>query len=50
MRKEKKMEFCSKYGYDYGFEGSDSEDISDQDEKTNKKPAQAFPVRQAKTE
>jgi hypothetical protein len=23
------MDFCSKYGYDYGFEGSDSDEVSD---------------------
>lgn len=27
------MDFCSKYGYDYGFEGSDSEEISDDEVK-----------------
>jgi len=31
------MEFCSKYGYNYGFEGSDSEEYSDEDEKTKQK-------------
>ena len=31
------MEFCSKYGYNYGFEGSDSEEYSDVDENTKKK-------------
>ena len=30
------MEFCSKYGYDYGFEGSDNEEISDEEESTKK--------------
>jgi hypothetical protein len=33
------MEFCSKYGYDYGFQGSDEEDLDDemQQEKEQKK-------------
>jgi hypothetical protein len=31
------MEFCSKYGYNYGFSGSDSEEYSDEDEKTKQK-------------
>ena len=26
------MDFCSKYGYNYGFEGSDSEEYSDEEE------------------
>jgi hypothetical protein len=29
--------FCSEYGYNYGFNGSDSEDISDEEEQTKKK-------------
>ena len=29
------MEFCSKYGYDYGFDGSDYESFSEE-EKNNK--------------
>ena len=31
------MEFCSKYGYNYGFEGSDSEEYEETDEKTKNK-------------
>jgi hypothetical protein len=31
------MHFCSEYGYNYGFNGSDSEDISDEEEQTKKK-------------
>lgn len=33
------MEFCSKYGYDYGFQGSDEEDLDDemQQQKEQKK-------------
>ena len=27
------MDFCSKYGYDYGFEGSDSDEVSDDEMK-----------------
>jgi len=26
------MEFCSKYGYDYGFDGSDSESVEEEDQ------------------
>jgi Mg-chelatase subunit ChlD len=29
------MEFCSKYGYNYGFDGSDEELLSDEDELTH---------------
>ena len=31
------MEFCSKYGYDYGANGSDQEDIEDVDKQTKEK-------------
>jgi hypothetical protein len=31
------MEFCSKYGYDYGFHGSDEEEIEDEDTLTKLK-------------
>ena len=32
------MQFCSKYGYDYGFQGSDEEDMNeDLNEKEQKK-------------
>jgi hypothetical protein len=31
------MEFCSKYGYNYGFDGSDSESVSDEETSTKKK-------------
>lgn len=31
------MDFCSKFGYDYGFEGSDSEEISDDEIKEEEK-------------
>ena len=31
------MEFCSKFGYDYGFNGSDEECIFDEEELTKKK-------------
>lgn len=36
------MEFCSKYGYDYGFSGSDSEEISDEENETEKKTTRRF--------
>jgi hypothetical protein len=31
------MEFCSKYGYDYGFQGSDEETIEDEETLTKLK-------------
>jgi hypothetical protein len=31
------MQFCSEYGYNYGFNGSDDEEISDEEEQTKKK-------------
>ena len=31
------MEFCSEFGYNYGFNGSDDEDISDEEQETKKK-------------
>lgn len=31
------MEFCSKYGYDYGHDGSDNEEISVEEEQTKQK-------------
>lgn len=31
------MEFCSKYGYNYGFDGSDEELLSDEDELTHER-------------
>ena len=31
------MEFCSKYGYNYGFDGSDSEEYSDEEERDQAK-------------
>jgi len=31
------MQFCSEYGYDYGFNGSDEEDFEDADQATKKK-------------
>lgn len=36
------MEFCSKYGYDYGFKGSDSEEISDEEGDTQVKTKRRF--------
>jgi hypothetical protein len=30
------MEFCSKYGYNYGFDGSDEEDYFDEEERQNR--------------
>jgi hypothetical protein len=30
------MEFCSKYGYDYGFSGSDSDDYEETDHATSR--------------
>ena len=36
------MEFCSKYGYDYGFEGSEEEDISDEEGETNQKVTKRY--------
>jgi len=36
------MEFCSKYGYDYGFQGSDSEEISDEEGETQVKTTRRF--------
>ena len=31
------MEFCSKYGYNYGFQGSDEEDMIDEQQIKQKK-------------
>ena len=31
------MEFCSEFGYNYGFDGSDNESISDEEEETKKR-------------
>lgn len=31
------MEFCSEFGYNYGFNGSDEENISDEEQETKKK-------------
>ena len=39
------MEFCSKYGYDYGRNGSDSEEISDEEAETENKTTRR--IRQA---
>jgi len=36
------MEFCSKYGYDYGFSGSDSEELSDDEPMPSKTSTSAF--------
>ncbi len=36
------MEFCSKYGFDYGFQGSDSEEISDEEGDTQVKTTRRF--------
>ena len=36
------MEFCSRYGYDYGFQGSDEEEISDEEGDTQIKTTKRF--------